>query len=271
MLVDHRNLILPQLAATGIEAKIIKEKTGWNVIWRPVYAKDIPTFIKNNFRKTSEMRETRFPLLRRIEIAVAWAFPYSIIIGLIMAFLWPEAILSSITLTWILTLLIFTSFPLYSGWLNRQKKEIGFSRYTVFFDLSPILLILWGIFILSFIFYGIITDYFSLILIFRWSIISFAILLLVSFDILGSTPTYKCSLHEDRLLKIFLDKKRCRGCGICIEVCPRNCFEMNLKQHIVKIYNAYKCVKCGACIVQCPFNALYFKSQEGQKNTSRDD
>ncbi len=41
-LVGHRNIILPQLAASGIEAKVIKEKTGWNVIWGPVYAHDIP-------------------------------------------------------------------------------------------------------------------------------------------------------------------------------------------------------------------------------------
>jgi len=89
-LVDHRKLILPQLAAVGIEAKIIKEKTGWNIIWGPVYAKDIPAFIKNNFKKTFEMRETIFPLVQRVEIAIAWAFPYSIVIGLIIAFLWPE-------------------------------------------------------------------------------------------------------------------------------------------------------------------------------------
>jgi len=38
-LVAHRNVILPQLAATGVEAKIMQKKTGWRVIWGPVYAK----------------------------------------------------------------------------------------------------------------------------------------------------------------------------------------------------------------------------------------
>jgi len=34
--VEHRNVILPQLAATGIESRIIKKKTGWKSVWGPV-------------------------------------------------------------------------------------------------------------------------------------------------------------------------------------------------------------------------------------------
>ncbi|MFQ5835809.1 MAG: HgcAB-like fusion protein, partial [bacterium] len=74
-LVDHRNVILPQLAATGIETKTVQRKTGWKIIWGPVYAKDIPAFIESKFRKTPEMREVEFPWAKRIEVAVAWAFP----------------------------------------------------------------------------------------------------------------------------------------------------------------------------------------------------
>jgi len=37
-LVDQKKVILPQLAASGVEAKVIKQKTGWKVIWGPVYA-----------------------------------------------------------------------------------------------------------------------------------------------------------------------------------------------------------------------------------------
>ncbi|MCJ7656935.1 MAG: copper oxidase, partial [Candidatus Atribacteria bacterium] len=54
-LVSHRKVTLPQLAASGIEAKTIKNKAGWEIIWGPVYAKDIPLFINNNFQKTLPM------------------------------------------------------------------------------------------------------------------------------------------------------------------------------------------------------------------------
>jgi len=74
-LVSHRKVILPQLAASGIEAKTIQKKTEWEIIWGPVYAKDIPLFIDNNLQKTSTMREVEFPWMQRIEIAIVWAFP----------------------------------------------------------------------------------------------------------------------------------------------------------------------------------------------------
>jgi len=37
-LVDHRTVMLPQLAATGIEGRAIQHKAGWKVIWGPVRA-----------------------------------------------------------------------------------------------------------------------------------------------------------------------------------------------------------------------------------------
>jgi len=43
--VDHRQVILPQLSATGIEGKVIHKKAGWEVIWGPVYATSIPAFL----------------------------------------------------------------------------------------------------------------------------------------------------------------------------------------------------------------------------------
>lgn len=73
--VNHRNVILPQLAAAGIEAKVVHEKTGWSIIWGPVYAKDIPAFIENGFVKTQEMREVKFPLSQRIEMACYMGVP----------------------------------------------------------------------------------------------------------------------------------------------------------------------------------------------------
>jgi CO dehydrogenase/acetyl-CoA synthase gamma subunit (corrinoid Fe-S protein) len=44
--VKHRHLILPQLAAVGIETKDILEKTGWHIKWGPVYAGDIVDYIQ---------------------------------------------------------------------------------------------------------------------------------------------------------------------------------------------------------------------------------
>jgi ferredoxin len=261
-LVDHRNIMLPQLAATGVEADVIKKKTGWKVIWGPVYAKDIPAFIRNKLKKTPKMREVEFPLRQRIEMALGWAFPISIISALIMIPLWHEAISAVIFLVWGLSFLMFVSFPLYSQWLSSEDKRIGFVLFD--FGRGGFQLILWGVLILGLIVYSLVADDFSWGFLFRWSFITLIAVLLLSIDLMGSTPVYKSGLHEDRLLRVILDEKKCRGAGFCEQVCPRNCYEVDRNRHIATIPRAGRCVQCGACIVQCTFDALYFESPKGE-------
>jgi CO dehydrogenase/acetyl-CoA synthase gamma subunit (corrinoid Fe-S protein) len=70
-LVDHRKVILPQLAATGIEGKVIHRKAGWKVVWGPVYAADIPTFLRNGQQTGRPLRTVSFLWPQRLEMAVA--------------------------------------------------------------------------------------------------------------------------------------------------------------------------------------------------------
>lgn len=258
-LVDQRIVVLPQLAATGIEVKTIRKKTGWKVIWGPVYAKDIPNFIESKLKKTPEMKKVEFNLIERIEMAVAWAFPISTISALIMIPFWREAILPLILMIWGLSFLVFISFPIYSGRLALSSgKRIGF----IFFDFGrgDIQLILWGAFLICLTVYSNFTGDFSWELIIRWGFVSFVAILILSLDLTGSTPLYKSGLHEDRLLEVILDSDKCKGAGFCEQVCPKNCFIVDKARHIATMPRAHECVQCGACIVQCPFDALYFKS-----------
>jgi CO dehydrogenase/acetyl-CoA synthase gamma subunit (corrinoid Fe-S protein) len=57
--VDHRRLILPQLSAAGVERKLVEERTGWHVVFGPVYARDLPAHLATE-RKTDQMRQVRF-------------------------------------------------------------------------------------------------------------------------------------------------------------------------------------------------------------------
>ncbi|MGI5970589.1 MAG: mercury methylation corrinoid protein HgcA [Oscillospiraceae bacterium] len=65
-IVSHRKLILPQLGASGVSAHEVKRQTGFTVLYGPVRAKDIKTFIVSGFEATEEMRTVKFTARDRL-------------------------------------------------------------------------------------------------------------------------------------------------------------------------------------------------------------
>ena len=284
-LVAHRYVILPQLAATGIESKPVFLKAGWRIVWGPVYAKDIPAFLNSrqgmpdpevtskNFsvpgfmrkglEKSAVMRTVDFGIVQRTEMAVSWAFPFSLIAGLIMLFVWRSGVAFTVVLIWAVSFTIFLFFPLYARLAGDKKKAPGLSRYTVLFDFNRASLGLSAAFILLVAGYGLLTGNFSTDFMLHAGILTLIIVLLLNLDLMGSTPLYKSGLHEDRLLKITIDESRCKGAAFCEDVCPKHCYTIDRESHLASIPRSDDCVQCGACIVQCPFDALFFTSPSG--------
>ena len=64
-IVTHRKLILPQLGAPGVNAHEVVKQTGFSVIYGPVRADDITTYIADGYEATREMRLVRFTLKDR--------------------------------------------------------------------------------------------------------------------------------------------------------------------------------------------------------------
>lgn len=64
--VAHKNLILPQLSATGVSAYEVQKKSGFKVVYGPVRAEDIPYFLSNEMKPTLEMRRVRFNFIDRV-------------------------------------------------------------------------------------------------------------------------------------------------------------------------------------------------------------
>lgn len=58
-----------------------------------------------------------------------------------------------------------------------------------------------------------------------------------------------------------VNTKKCTGCGICLEVCPHNVFEMSGKK--VSIGERAACMECGACSLNCPAGAIAVGSGVG--------
>ena len=88
--VKHRILVLPQLSAPGMNVKEINKETGWTVKFGPVYAKDIPNYVKRNFKKTPEMHRLTWPLFERFEIATSCSLWLRLLFALIFALFVPS-------------------------------------------------------------------------------------------------------------------------------------------------------------------------------------
>ena len=63
--INHRKLVLPQLAAPGVAAHLLKKKCGFAVIYGPVLARDLPAFLAAGMKADSDMRRVSFPFKDR--------------------------------------------------------------------------------------------------------------------------------------------------------------------------------------------------------------
>ncbi len=69
---------------------------------------------------------------------------------------------------------------------------------------------------------------------------------------------------------INVDEKRCKGCGICIEICQAGVLEKSERTDVkgrfhpvVKNFDA--CMNCGMCEMLCPDFAIWVTAREEQR------
>ena len=67
--VSHKRLIVPQLGAPGVAAADVRQRTGFRVVYGPIRAEDIPTFLQNKMKATPQMRLVEFPFWQRLAVA----------------------------------------------------------------------------------------------------------------------------------------------------------------------------------------------------------
>ena len=68
---------------------------------------------------------------------------------------------------------------------------------------------------------------------------------------------------------IYVLVERCKGCGWCVEYCPRDVLEtsddINSKgYHPPRAVHQEACVSCGLCELLCPEFAIYVEETEGE-------
>ncbi len=258
-LVSHRTLILPQLSASGIDPTLIKQKLGWNAKFGPVYAKDIKNYIKNNYEKTNEQKRIRFPLKQRVEMANMY---YFVIFFLFSIPYWIFAIFfPSLDLILYLDTLLIGFIIIYGSLiiLPSIPSTLGMTKVLIFGTGILISIILFYVFVYSNLFYLI------------WNIIiGLIVIIAMAEDFHGITPIYKSDLGEKSWKKgkkdmkmvfgtfklqpygeIKIEREKCIGCLVCIDVCPRDVYVFNINDKKADLINPEKCINCNACVKRC--------------------
>ena len=90
-IVIHRELILPQLSATGVSAVDVKKGCGFKVVWGPVRAAELKRFLTNQNRADQTMRRVTFTMGDRlilvpVEISLTirpllWSLPITFVLS----------------------------------------------------------------------------------------------------------------------------------------------------------------------------------------------
>ncbi len=93
--VNHRTIIIPQLAAPSVAGHKLKGLCGFKGVFGPVRVRDLPEFIDNGMKATPEMREVDFPLSKRLDVAMVEVMgarkfmAWSVLICFVLAALGP--------------------------------------------------------------------------------------------------------------------------------------------------------------------------------------
>jgi len=67
-------------------------------------------------------------------------------------------------------------------------------------------------------------------------------------------------MAQTKEIKITIDEKACRGCRLCVDICPTEVYEFDEKEKKCKVKTVKDCIECASCQYVCPSNCI---TQEG--------
>lgn len=252
--VDHRVLILPQLAANGINIWSVKERTGWRPRFGPADIKNFPAYLESGKARTErEDRIVEFKIKDRFVMGTNLGFNVSLllILPLLLLSIWiPSLWWKTLPLLFVLSTLASLLVFWLPGKIGVQKGiALGVFSMAVFTWVCNII--------------GPVEP---------WSVLGWNTwILMVSAFIGYDLPSWSPLWRQDPI-ELILGKKsthvevvedKCISCHMCDIVCPAGVFGLNNDTRKYEVVNLDACLACGACIENCPTDAIINNFREG--------
>ena len=105
-IVSHRRLILPQLGANGVRARDLRKACGFEAVFGPVRAEDLPRYLDQG--EDEAMRAVTFSLRERaevipVELVLGWKIILaSFLVAAVLSLIGPDFSMQAIRQRWIL-------------------------------------------------------------------------------------------------------------------------------------------------------------------------
>ncbi|MDP8222081.1 MAG: 4Fe-4S binding protein [Candidatus Lernaella stagnicola] len=253
--VAHLEILLPALAAPGVDVQEIDAETGFRARFGPVYARDIPAYLAAGEKKSEGMRRFEFDLTHRLDMLVSMNFPiYLLGVAVVLIFA-RQTLLGYSIIFW-------GAVGFMYAFLNVIPGKTGWGQ--AFFSAAAATAI-WST-----------VDWFTkgdAFLHWGWFFAVFVIFFLAGFDLAGIVSARKSDaellMHRlgfksfgslfsiKELGGIGMDREKCTGCKTCAEICPVGVFGEPDEARKMAFRDDKACFACGACVKQCPEKALF--------------
>ncbi len=63
-------------------------------------------------------------------------------------------------------------------------------------------------------------------------------------------------------MEILIDKEKCDGCGLCVDLCPADEPVLEVIDHVAVVKHLEHCEECESCVVSCENGAVTYVDEE---------
>jgi NAD-dependent dihydropyrimidine dehydrogenase PreA subunit len=265
--VSHRRVTLPPLAAPGVCAHVLRERTGWAPRWGPSRAADIPAYLAAGERTRARMRRVTWTWRERLDPALGTYFAAWPLGAAGFALFGPSLLPAFLGVSGLTFLLFFLVAP----WLPGRSGTAKTGSALALLGLAFVGLELWrargGPSLRA------------------EGIIALATVALCGLDLGGVSPHLRSgfdpllarlgvgglgstrfagTVRTDLLLgrrTLTLDTERCQRCRSCERVCPVGVWD-HAEDGRARMAHPHRCTACTACLLQCEPQAITAPTRE---------